>query len=106
MQNIYEEVKNLFKTSEAAVEIYKYLKSTMKYGAGDVLYIYETTREAEKEFWEYVSRYRGVTYNTEKRRIYFPGDEIIYFKSINECKMKLDGYKFREIQFRGESYGS
>lgn len=43
MQNIYEEVKNLFKTSEVAVEIYKYLKSTMIYGTGDILYIYETS---------------------------------------------------------------
>lgn len=106
MQNIYEEVKNLFKTSEVAVEIYKYLKSTMIYGTGDILYIYETTKEEEREFWEDVSRYRGVTYNTEKRRIYFPGYATIYYKSINECKMKLDGYKFKEIQFRGESYGS
>lgn len=49
MQNIYEEVKNLFKTSEVAVEIYKYLKSTMIYGTGDILYIYETTKEADRK---------------------------------------------------------
>lgn len=106
MKNIYEEVRSLFKVSDAAIDIYKYLKSTMLYGKGDILYIYESTREAEKEFWEYVARYRGVTYNTEKRKIYFPGDETIYFKSINECRRKLDGYRFKEIQFRGESYGS
>lgn len=106
MSNLYEEVKNLFKASNEAIEIYKYLKCTIKYGKGDVLYIYETTKEAEKEFWEDVSRYRGVTYNTEKRRIYFSGYTTIYYKSINECKKKLDGYKFKEIQFRGESYGS
>lgn len=102
MPNIYKEIKNLFEASDEAIEIYKYLKCTMSSGLGDTLYIYETTREAEKEFWEYVTRYRGVTYNTEKRTIYFPEDEMIYFKSINECKRKLDGYKFKKIKFKGE----
>lgn len=92
-----------YKTKERAKEILQEIEKTY---SRDILYIYETTKEAEREFWEDVSRYRGVTYNTEKRRIYFPGYATIYYKSINECKMKLDGYKFKEIQFRGESYGS
>ncbi len=44
MKNIYEEVRSLFKVSDAAIDIYKYLKSTMLYGKGDILYIYESTR--------------------------------------------------------------
>lgn len=102
MPNIYQEVKGLFKISDKSFDVYYYLKHTMLYGSGDILFVYETTREAEKEFWEYVARYRGVIYNTERRKIVFPGDENIYFKSINECKKKLEGYRFKEIQFRGD----
>lgn len=102
MTNLYEEVKNLFQVSEEANEIYNGLKNTTIYGTGDILYIYRTNREAEKEFWEYVARYRGVTYNKERRKIYFPENETIYFKAINECKNKIDGYRLKEIQFREE----
>lgn len=111
MPNLYKEVKNLFETSNEAIEMYMKFKSCTREYSEDRLFIYETTREAEKEFWKYITRCRGVTYNTDRRRIFFPGnkkekDETIYFKSINECKRELDGYRFKEIQFRGEEYGS
>lgn len=105
MPNIYEEVKNLFNTSDEAVEIYNFLKCKTISKYGDILYIYKTIKEAEKEFWKYVSRYRGVTYNTEQRRIYFPKENTkIYFKAIDECRnhKRLAGYIFKEVHFEGE----
>lgn len=105
MPDIYEEVKNLFNTSTEAMEVYKFLKCKTMSKYGDILYIYRTIKEAEKEFWEYIARYRGITYNTEKRKIYFPEENVtIYFKSIDESKNKrnLTGCSFKEIHFEGE----
>lgn len=91
MPDIYEETKNLFKTSQEAFEIYNLLKCKLMSKYGDILYIYKNIREAEKAFWKYVSIYRGVTYNTEQRKIYFPEENTkfidnYYYKysKINE----------------------
>ncbi len=105
MPDIYEETKNLFKTSQEAFEIYNLLKCKLMSKYGDILYIYKNIREAEKAFWKYVSIYRGVTYNTEQRKIYFPEENTkIYFKAIDECKnhKRLAGYIFKEVHFEGE----
>lgn len=100
MPDIYEETKNLFNTSQEAFEIYNLLKCKLMSKCGDILYIYKNIEEAEKAFWEYIARYGGITYNTEKRKVYFPGGETIYFKTMDECKSNsLRGYRFKEIQF-------
>lgn len=110
MLNIYETARKIFNIQDEefyeATEICKNLKSMMLYNSGGILFVYRNTKEAEMGFWKYVTKYseeyRGLTYNTEKRRIYLPEDETIYFKSIYECKKKLDGYRFKEILFKGD----
>lgn len=112
MSNIYEIAKKIFNIPNEefyeAAEICKNLKSMMLYNSGDILFVYRNSKEAEKEFWEYVSKYneiyRGLTFDQKRRTINLPEDETIYFKSIYECKNKLDGYRFKKIQFRGEDY--
>ncbi len=99
MENLYDEVRDLFKKSEKAEEICNCLKYTMQHKTGDILYIYRTNREAIVQFWKYVARCRGVRYNAETRKIRFQNNEIICFKSINECKNKLEGCRFKEIRF-------
>lgn len=106
MKNLYEKVKCLFEAEndEEAVKLYCELNYTTQHKTGDVLYIYKTVKEAEKDFWEHIRMFSRITYNTEKRKIYFNSNpEVkIYFKSINECQNKLEGHRFKEIQFRGE----
>lgn len=75
MSNIYEIAKKIFNIPNEelyeAVEVCKNLRSMMLYNSGDTLLVYGNTKEAEKEFWKYVSEYnkiyRGLIFDQKKK---------------------------------------
>lgn len=105
MTDIYEETKNLFKTSQEAFEIYNFLKCKTLSKYGDILYIYKAIKRSGKRILKYVSRYRGVTIQHRTTKNLFPEENTkIYFKAIDECRnhKRLAGYIFKEVHFEGE----
>lgn len=97
-KSLYKQVKNLFEVSREATELYNRLNYCTQLREGDILYVFESKKEAEESFWKTISSERGISYNTERLRIDFY-DYKEYYKTIDECKRELDGYRFKKIIF-------
>lgn len=98
--NLFNQVKNLFCASDEAIHIYMTLKNCMLSKTGDELYIFESKEDAERQFWKAIANTREITYNTEKLYLNFYKENYrVYYKTINELKRTLDGYRFKRIDF-------
>ena len=98
--NLFKQVKNLFNTSDEAIHIYMTLKNCMLSKTGDELNIFESKEDAEKQFWKDVVNTKEITYNTEKLYLNFYKENYrVHYKTINELKRTLDGYRFKRIDF-------
>ena len=97
-QSLYKQVKNLFQTSEEAREAYLALEYCTQHKAGDVLYIFTNRKEAKEAFSKAIALTQEITYDKQRLIINFDNYKV-YYKTINELKNKLEGYRFKEIKF-------
>ena len=98
--SLFKQVKNLFYASDEAIHIYWTLKNCMLSKTGDILYIFENKEDAKEQFWKDVLNTRGITYNTENSYINFYKENYrVYYKTMNDLKRTLDGYRFKRIDF-------
>ena len=67
---------------------------------GDYLYIFESKKEAEERYYYEIANTEHLSYNPSKLHITLDENNTrIYFKTIEECKRELDGYRFKQTVF-------
>lgn len=99
----YKNLKLLSTIDENTINIFEYLKYLINKQTGkDLLYIYETKKEADKKYNKLVESFKYRIKKKDKQNgfIEFANNERIYIWTINEIKNPLDGYRFRDIRIR------
>ena len=95
----YENLKVLLKTNNETFETYKQIKSTLNKDCKDILYIYETAKEADYKMEELLSRLpNNIKRINKNNRIIELKDGRIFIWTLNQFIKRIDGYKFRSIR--------
>ena len=102
----YENLKQLFeinnKVNPETIEMFKILEATVNQKGNDILFLYSTSKEADKDFKEIIINMSNQIEEVDKqKRIFkFKGRKTRYLLwSISQLK-KVDGYMFKEIKFK------
>lgn len=82
--DLFDEVKLLFNISEEAFEIFKLLKYITIFGEGNRIVVCRNNNDKRK-----------IVNILKKFRI----EELVYVRTIQQCKENLDGLRCKEIIF-------
>lgn len=108
MKKIYDEVRELFKISDKAFEIYKQLKYTLLFSNANViedkniLIIYRDRQELRYGFEKMIKalELHPTNYDFEKFNIKMIDGTTYFFRTIEECNKRICGNKFNKIYFK------
>lgn len=98
----YQQLKMLFDINEETYNVYKLLAYTINKDSKNLLYIFETYKEAEQKYNEIAKRFKLLINREDKRNgfIEFKNKERIYIWTIGRIINPLDGYRFKDIRIR------
>lgn len=98
----YQQLKMLFNINEETYNVYKLLAYTINKDSKNLLYIFETYKEAEQKYNEIAKRFKLLINREDKRNgfIEFKNKERIYIWTIGRTINLLDGYRFKDIRIR------
>lgn len=98
----YQQLKMLFNINEETYDAYRRLAYTINKDVSNILYIFETYKEAEQKYNEIAKRFKLLINRKDKRNgfIEFKNKKRIYIWTIDKGINSLDGYRFKDIRIR------
>ena len=98
----YQQLKMLFNINEETYDAYRRLTYTINKDGKNILYIFETYKEAEQKYNEIAKRFKLLINRKDKRNgfIEFKNKKRIYIWTIDKGINSLDGYRFKDIRIR------